>query len=56
MVTVADQILEIQRNVGALKSKDVRFSQIFPGRFDWHCPKCGEWHRYYEIDCPYEEN
>lgn len=32
-----------------------REKPAFPNRFDWQCPECNNWNRYFERECPYCE-
>jgi hypothetical protein len=31
----------------------IKHERAFPNRFDWLCNICGNWNRYFEIECPY---
>ena len=37
------------------KGRRIRHERAFPGRYDWLCPECGDWHRYFELSCPEAE-
>jgi hypothetical protein len=40
---------------GMVKVK-ARSKRAFPNRFDWQCPTCGRWVRYYEGFCQCESD
>ncbi len=35
------------------KPLKIRREKAFPGRYDWQCPVCQNWSRYFEYTCPY---
>jgi hypothetical protein len=34
-------------------TKKIKKEKAFPEQYDWLCPVCGEWCRYFEITCSY---